>query len=182
MTNEELVYRDYVTDDDVEAVRRIATSSGFFSPQEIEVAVELVEDRLRKGVASAYRFVLVSGPGGLLAYSCYGPIACTAASYDLYWIAVDQLLRDRGIGRLLLERTEELIRKEGGRRIYVETSSRPQYHPTRRFYEAHGYRREGFFKNFYNYGDHKVVYVKPLDDQHALKPPVKKSTPASCAA
>lgn len=171
MNNAELVYRDYVIDDDLEAVRRIATSSGFFSPREIDVAVELVEDRLRKGAASDYRFLFISGHEGPLAFTCYGPIACTASSYDLYWIAVDQPFRDSGIGRRLLERTEQMIRGEGGRRIYAETSSRPQYEPTRRFYEAHKYRREALLRDFYACGDHKLVYLKILDERPALGRP-----------
>ena len=168
MNNEELVYRDYVIDGDLEAVRRIATSSGFFSRPEIDVVIELVEDRLRKGTASDYRFLFISGHEGPLAFTCYGPIACTAASYDLYWIAVDQPFRDCGIGGRLLERTEQMIRGEGGRTIYAETSSRPQYQPTRRFYEAHGYCCEARFPDFYDRGDHKVVYAKTLDEHPSL--------------
>ena len=35
----------------------------------------------------------------MIGYVCYGPIACTVGSFDLYWIAVDRRrARGRGSG------------------------------------------------------------------------------------
>ena len=50
----------------------------------------------------------------------------------------------------------------GGRRVYVETSGRAQYEPTRRFYEACGYAREAVLTDFYAPGDDKVIYGQSL--------------------
>ena len=50
--------------------------------------LELVEERLAKGTASGYYFVLVDQEDRLAGYSCYGPIPGTVSSSDLYWIAV----------------------------------------------------------------------------------------------
>ena len=36
----------------------------------------------------------------VVGYACYGPIACTVASYDLYWIAVDPQFQRHGIGQI----------------------------------------------------------------------------------
>jgi len=89
-------------------------------------------------------------------------IPATAGSYDLYWIAVTQSLRGQETGKRLLQKTEEMIRDLGGRNIYAETSSRPQYAPTRHFYEKCGYLPEAFLKDFYSPGDSKIIYSKPL--------------------
>ena len=86
--------------------------------------------------------------GRPVGYTCYGPIALTAASFDLYWIAVDKTLHGRSIGRLVLERTEELIRQLGGRQVYIETSNRNHYAPTRGFYLRCGYDQEGAVEGF----------------------------------
>jgi D-alanine-D-alanine ligase len=145
---------------DRDAVRRIVTSTDFFRPDELEVAVELVDERLARGDASGYHFIFAERDGRTVGYACYGPIACTVGSYDLYWIAVDQACQGQGIGRRLLAEAEESIRRAGGRRIYVETSGRPQYDATRRFYERCGYRREACLVDFYAPGDDKVVYMK----------------------
>jgi ribosomal protein S18 acetylase RimI-like enzyme len=131
-----------------------------FYDYEIDVAVELVDERLKRGPASGYFFAFTEVDGRVAGYSCYGPIACTVHSYDLFWIAVHKDFQGQGLGRLLLEESERLIAAAGGHRIYVETSSRDQYLPTRTFYEHCRYRREATLEDFYGPSDAKVVYVK----------------------
>lgn len=159
----EVRYREEVFPEDRQRVRRIVESSGYFYPAEVEMAVELVEERLLKGPSSGYYFVFAEREGETIGYTCYGPIAATAGSFDLYWIAVEQKWRGGGIGRALLRETEARIRGMGGRRVYIETSNRAQYGPTRAFYEKSGYRKEGVLKDFYGPGDDKAIYVKRLD-------------------
>ena len=163
--HEGLQLRHEAGPDDLGHVRRIVASTGFFNPAEVEVAVELVQERLTRGGASGYHFVFVEDNGQVLGYTCYGPIAGTAASYDFYWIAVDDSARRRGLGRLLAAETERLIGQAGGCRVYVETSGRAQYAPTRRFYEQTGYLLEAVQKDFYAPGDDKAIYVKVLADE-----------------
>jgi D-alanine-D-alanine ligase len=157
-----LSYRTEVRPEDRQAVRDILGSTGFFYAEEIEVAVELVDERLRRGEASGYLFEFAELGGEVAGYTCYGPIACTRASYDLYWIGVRQDQRRAGLGRRLLSRAEGQIRRRGGQRVYVETSSRTQYEPTRRFYLACGYRQEAQLEDFYAPGDGKVIFLKVL--------------------
>ena len=143
-------------------VREIVVSSGFFSKAEIEVAVELVQLRLNKGIESGYHFLFAEEDKKVVGYSCFGPIPCTVESYDIYWIAVQEELRRSGLGVELLKKVEEKIKEMGGKRIYVETSSREQYEPTRLFYSRCGYRKEATLKNFYSPGDDKVIYLRAL--------------------
>jgi GNAT superfamily N-acetyltransferase len=162
MTDQAMEFRCEVCPDDREAVRRLVDSTGVFSPVEIDVAVELVDDRLKHGRRSDYYFLFAELGGRTVGYTCYGPIPLTAASFDLYWIAVDKTLHGRRIGRALLERTEERIREAGGRQVYIETSNRHQYAPTRGFYLRCGYQQEALLKDFYAPADDKVIYVKGL--------------------
>lgn len=166
MTREESeslrTYRDDLRESDCEEVRRIITSTGFFSQQEVEVAVELVVERLEKGIRSGYYFLFAEEAETLVGYSCFGPIACTISSYDLYWIAVQGNLRGRGLGRDILACTENTIAANGGNRVYVETSYRPQYNPTRHFYERCGYKAVALLQDFFAPGDDKVIYQKDL--------------------
>jgi GNAT superfamily N-acetyltransferase len=154
--------RDTVRASDVAAVRSIVTSSGFFALHEIDVAAELVEERLARGVASGYHFVFADAGGQPIGYACYGPIACTVGSFDLYWIAVTAAARGQGLGRRLLAEVERRVAAAGGRRLYIETSSRPLYEPTRRFYERCGYATAACLADFYGPGDAKVIFVKAL--------------------
>lgn len=147
---------------DPDRVRAIVKSSGFFNPEEIEVAVELVEERLEKGEKSGYYFIFAEIDERTAGYACFGPISGTLCSFDLYWIAIDNAFRGKGIGTRLLQRTEEAICKMDGHRIYVETSSREQYEPTRDFYRSNDYRLEATLNDFYAPGDSKNIFLKQI--------------------
>jgi GNAT superfamily N-acetyltransferase len=163
MTERSIVFRCDVGPDDREAVRRMVGSTGVFSLVEVDVAVELVDDRLECGEESDYHFVFAEHEGRTVGYTCYGQIALTAASFDLYWIAVDKTFHGKKIGRALLEKTEELIRQAGGRQVYIETSNRHHYAPTRGFYLRCGYQQAALLADFYAPGDDKVIYAKALE-------------------
>lgn len=156
----EISIRSLPRESDSQAIRAIVTSSGFFSAAEIDVAVELIDDRLTRGEKSDYRFLFADLEGELVGYTCYGEIACTVGSYDLYWIAVHEKCRGLGLGKRLDDQTVRAIAAIGGRRVYAETSGKAQYEPTRAFYRACGYFEEGRFKDFYAPGDDKVVFTK----------------------
>jgi ribosomal protein S18 acetylase RimI-like enzyme len=162
MTSEPRDFRYEPFDADRERVGQLVAATGFFRDDEVAVAVELVEERLAKGAASGYHFVFADVEGVTAGYACYGPIACTVWSYDLYWIAVDPAFQGRGLGRMLVTECERLISPAGGRRVYIETSGKPQYLPTRGFYERCGYALDVELAEFYGPGDSKVVYVKAL--------------------
>jgi ribosomal protein S18 acetylase RimI-like enzyme len=157
--------REQLRPGDEDAVRQLVESSGFFREDEVEVAVDLVRERRERGPDSGYGFLFAERHGessGPVGYTCYGKIPCTVHSYDLYWIATQQDLRGRGIGRWLLEETEARILDAGGRRVYIDTSGRELYAPTRRFYVSAGYRLEATFEDYYGADDAKLVYAKRL--------------------
>jgi len=157
-----LSLRYEVEEADTRRVREIVESTGFFHSDEVEVAVELVEERLRRGDASGYHFAFMEHNGRVIAYACYGPIACTLSSFDVYWIAVHQEMQNHGLGRWLMSLAEDLIRHQKGRRIYVETSGRPDYQATRKFYDRCGYTSVAELPDFYAEEDSKVIYLKVL--------------------
>jgi GNAT superfamily N-acetyltransferase len=157
-----ITFRYETTPEDLERIRQIVLSTGVFSSVEVECAVELALERHSKGSASGYHFVFAERDGQVLGYSCYGPIALTLGSYDLYWIAVDKSTQGEGLGRIIMEKTEELVRAQGGLRVYIETSTRSPYTPTRAFYLRCGCRLEIVLEDFYAPGDGKAIYVKVL--------------------
>jgi GNAT superfamily N-acetyltransferase len=160
--SQDIKLRYEATPEDLEAIRSLAESTGFFYPAEVDVAEELIRERLAKGDNSGYYFIIAEHMGRMAGYACYGPIACTASSFDIYWIVVDPDLQGRGLGKRLLTEAESLVRAAKGERIYVETSQRPLYKSTRAFYEKNGYKAESLLENFYGPGDGKVTYCKVL--------------------
>lgn len=146
--------------EDVVRIRKMVKDTGFFNPAEIDVAAELVQERLNKGSASGYYFVLARQYGRLVGYGCYGPVPGTLSSYDIYWIAVSPDVQGQGLGKMILKEMERLSREAGGTRAYVETSMQPQYAGTRSFYECCGYDLESVLEDFYGPGDGKGIYCK----------------------
>lgn len=160
-----VVYRDTPLPSDLEAIRQLADGTGFFRPDEVLVAVELVEERLAKGEASGYYFRLAESAGRLVAYSCFGPTPCTIGSYDLYWIVVGKEWQGRGLGLEVERVTASAIARAGGKRVYAETSGKDLYLPTRRFYLKAGYFAAATLPDFYDVGDDKVIYQKNLNHE-----------------
>ena len=168
-------FRTYLKASDAAAIEACVRRTGVFRPDEISVAMELVNDRLERGEKSDYLFIIAevddagTGMPELAGFSCYGRIPCTVSGFDLYWIAVEPRLQGRGIGRAILDLTESLIAKAGGRRLYAETSSQESYAPTRSFYEKNGFKRLALIEDFYAPGDGKVIYGKEIAKKTNLK-------------
>ena len=157
-----LIIRSQVTHTDPAAVEQIVVSSGFFRPDEVPVAVELVATGLEIGRENEYDYIFIDADGRTVAYACFGLIPCTLYSYDLYWIATHEDYRGQGLGKVLLREVEKSVMAAGGKSIYIETSCLPKYEPTRAFYLKNGYMEKARFEDFYNDGDDKVVYSKRL--------------------
>ena len=157
-----VTFRKDVRPSDRKTVRKIVEATGYFSGDETDVAVELVEERLTKGEASGYHFLFVEAEGAVIGYACYGPVPATLYSYDIYWMAVYPDFQGRGLGRKLLAMCESLIQGEGGRQIYMDTSARAQYEPTRRLYATRGYLQAAYLPDYYAPGDAKIIFVKVI--------------------
>ena len=153
-------FRENIKMEDPENIREIVSSTGFFSDDEVKIAVELAEERISKGESSGYNFLFLDVNGKTVGYSCFGPIPATKFSYDLYWIAVHKDYQNYGLGKLILTQSEKAIANLGGKRIYVETSGRDQYISTRKFYLACNYKEEAILEDFYSPGDAKYLYLK----------------------
>ena len=155
-------FRKTVVPTDIMTVTDILRSTGFFKSFEIDVAIELLQDRMKDGEGCGYQFYFLELEGRTVAYACYGEIPCTIKNYDLYWLAVDNNFRGTGLGTLLLRKIEEEIKKHSGRGIYIDTSNKELYAPTIAFYKKNGYKQIAVFKDFYAINDNKAVFYKKL--------------------
>ncbi len=160
-----MLWRKVLQASDAPAVGTLVRETGFFSEEEAHVAVELVDETLARGSASGYAFVFADAPdepGKLLGYACYGPIPATASSFDLYWIAVTPAQQGHGLGGRLLQEVERCAAESGASQMYLDTSGRDQYAPTRAFYLRMGYQVAATLKDFFAPGDDKFIFVKHL--------------------
>lgn len=137
-------------------------ATGFFRPNEMDIAVEVLDDALAKGPGGHYQSYTSEIDGRPAGWVCFGPTPCTEGTFDIYWIVVAPDAQGRGIGRELLDHAEQLIAGRGGRMTVAETAGRDSYEPTRQFYLHRGYHEAARVAEFYAPGDDKVIFVKRL--------------------
>jgi ribosomal protein S18 acetylase RimI-like enzyme len=156
-------FRTRTKAEDLDAVERLVRATGVFSPAEIAIARELVEENLAQGdEPSGYRFLIADGVDGIDGYTCFGPIAGTERRYELYWIAVSPKSRGTKLAERLLSATEDAVRELEGPWLFAETSTRADYAPARKFYASHGYRLVAEIPDWHADGDGLAIYGKTL--------------------
>ncbi|HKW09150.1 MAG TPA: GNAT family N-acetyltransferase [Gemmatimonadaceae bacterium] len=137
-------------------LREILDATAVFRQDEVDIALELFDDD------GDYEFLGGFDDDDLVAYACFGATPGTDRTFDLYWIAVHPVAQRHGGGSRLLSEVEQRLVDRGARLLVVETSSRPEYDATRRFYLARGYQEVARMRDFYAIGDDRVIYTKSL--------------------
>jgi ribosomal protein S18 acetylase RimI-like enzyme len=141
-----------------------------FTPDEVDVALELID--LGLAGSADYRFWVALDPHAdgardaagdtatarVIGYVCFGKTPMTAATYDLYWVAVDPEMKGAGIGRALVRKMEDEIAAEGAHLVRVETAGQGAYAATRAFYDRIGYEVVARIRDFYARGNDLVIY------------------------
>ncbi len=185
--------------EDRQVVLSFLAETGFFRPDEIDIARELIDSASADGPKGHYQSFVATGESSQLSvpssqsggtgrqlptdnrqlttgsetvgWVCWGPTPCTLGTFDIYWIGVAPAWQGRGIGRALTNFAEQAITERGGRLFVVETSSREAYTPTRRFYEALGYWEASRIPDFYGPGDDKIIFLKAAPDAVSVGKP-----------
>ena len=130
-----------------------------FIPDEILVAEEVIDTYL-DSPGRDFQIVVAEISARIVGYACFGLTPLTLTTWDIYWMAVALDKRGVGIGAALLKSAEDEIQKAGGRLALIETSSKPNYLNTRRFYRKKGYKRVSRIRDFYAPGDHRLTFEK----------------------
>ena len=146
---------------DKAAVLGLIRATGFFTPDEVDVAEELIDVYLDRPDQKDYDVVVVENEAGAPAgYMTWGPTPLAEDAYDLYWMAVAPSEQGKGRGKELVRWLEAEVGRRRGRVIIIETSSQPKYHGTRQFYIDLGYKEVARIPDFYRAGDDRVIYAK----------------------
>jgi GNAT superfamily N-acetyltransferase len=149
--------------EDRNRIEEILRSSGFFYEFEIDIALDLADETLTwADEESGYYWMKVMDDKGIVAFANYTKNSFSVHSWDLYWIAVHCDSRNKKYGSILLAAVEEDVKSLGGKILWIETSGRPLYAPTEKFYRKNGYTLQASLKDFYAPGDPKQIYSKVL--------------------
>ena len=138
----------------------LLAATGAFNTDEVQVALSLFD----VSSEADYEFLgaFDEESDRLVGYVCFGATPATDGTYDLYWLAVDPAVQGRGVGTALVRAVEEKLVGRGARLLVVETSSRPDYEGTRRFYARSGYTEAARVRDFYAPADDRIVLTTRL--------------------
>ncbi|MHB1050553.1 MAG: GNAT family N-acetyltransferase [Bacteroidota bacterium] len=148
---------------DYDPIRSLVIATEVFNQDEIDIAVELLDIYLNDPDQQDYEmYTAVNDEKRVMGYICIGPTPATAATYDLYWVAVTPDVQAKGIGTMLLTHVEQELKKRNGRLLVAETSSTSKYQKTRAFYERKGFQMLAHIKEYYKQDDDLIIYGKYL--------------------
>lgn len=156
-------FRKKLKPTDTSYIKEILESTGFFYDSEVDIAIELAQENLEKGEdKSGYIFNIVEIDDKPIGFTCYGKIPGAVDSFDLYWIAIHKSQRGKGIGKILMTMAVEDIDKMHGKNVWIETSSRAIYEPTRQFYLKSNCEIIAELPDYYGPNDNKVIFLKKI--------------------
>jgi GNAT superfamily N-acetyltransferase len=148
---------------DTPTLTTLAAGTGVFKPMEIDVLRDVLDDYHAGTREEGHWAVTAEHDGTVTGFAYFAPEDMTDRTWYLWWIVVGRSTQARGVGSELLRHVEDEARRAGARLLLAETSSLPHYDLTRRFYLKHGYEQAAVIHNFYEDGDHLVVFGKRLN-------------------
>jgi ribosomal protein S18 acetylase RimI-like enzyme len=143
---------------DVAAVGALAEEAELFPA---EMAAALLQPSLEEVDSDDIWLVAEEGDRLIgLAYTV--PEKLTVGTYNMLSLGTARSIRGQGLGSALVDRTEQMLAERSARMLIVETSSQPAFDLTRRFYASRGYRQVARIPDFWDSGDDKIVFLKPI--------------------
>jgi ribosomal protein S18 acetylase RimI-like enzyme len=123
---------------DVPGLRLVLEHTGLFP-------VEALDDMLASFLAfeGPERWLTARLDGAPVGFAFFRPEAHTDGTWNVLAIAVLPEHQNSGIGSQLMERIEDILRRDRQRVLLVETSGTPAYEATRAFYRARHYTEVG---------------------------------------
>lgn len=135
----------------------IAEHTGAFTPAEIEVLREVLNDWYHNA-HTTYMLLDEKVDHTIAGFVIFGRSPMTEFSWDIYWLVVNKPSQGRGIGKTLLRKVYEFITHTDRRAtIRVETAGKESYAHTRNFYRSAGFTEVGRIPDFYSPGDDLVI-------------------------
>lgn len=152
--------------EETEALLAIGSSSGLFSPGEVEELLGNTLAQLHAGELDAQHSVRVacdSASASILGWSHLARAEQLAGAFELLWVGVAPSARRAGVGSVLLAEAEREARAASAAWLRICTSTQPETAAARALYGARGYVLHGEPAiDYYEPGVHMLEYRKQL--------------------
>jgi len=86
----------------------------------------------------------------------------TKRSYWLGWFYVHKDYRDNKYGQTLLRKVIKELKHIGARKLFVDTSSDPNYIKAVNFYLKNGFKLEAVLRDYYGKGEDQIIFGREL--------------------
>lgn len=86
----------------------------------------------------------------------------TKRSYWLGWFYVHKDYRDNKYGQTLLRKVINELKDIGARKLFVDTSSDPNYIKAVDFYLKNGFKLEAVLRDYYGEGEDQIIFGREL--------------------
>ena len=154
------------TSEDTPAILNLAVATGMFLVDQVAPIEHILND-IHRGSAGPDHHVAVKVddsniPIGVVYFS---QDTMAERKWDLWMIAVKPDRQRQGMGRDLILYTQEHVKSNNGRLIFIDTSSQTKYLPTHAFYRSLGYREVARIADFYADNDDKIIFSKHLNQR-----------------
>lgn len=151
---------------DLASLRTVAESTGMFIGDELDSFVEEMErhfQAVESGNDPNSTLAVALGDAQQIIGAIYFmPEAMAQGVINLLFIGVVPGMRQRAIGRQMLEFFEASAKSANARLAIIETASAPMFQPARALYRSAGYNEDGRIRDFYDDGLDKVIFRKRL--------------------
>lgn len=144
--------------EDLPGLKAVLDSSELFPSDMLD---EMIADYLNNPATGDIWFTMTHHKEPVSIGFC-APEKLTNGTYNLYAIAVHKAYQGQGIGSEMLTYLENLLADSLGRVLIVETSGKPEYELTRKFYQKCSYQQQAVIPDFYDENDDKIVFWKKL--------------------
>jgi ribosomal protein S18 acetylase RimI-like enzyme len=150
-----------VTKEDLKGIKEVLDSSELFPSEYLD---DMIADYFNNPSTVDIWFIAIENNMCIALGYCI-PEKLTDGTYNLLAIAVRKEFQGKGIGHLMMNFIEQLLKENNRRLLIVETSSGEQYDLTRKFYLKLNYLPTAVIKDFWNEGEDKIVFWKKLNSK-----------------
>lgn len=147
-----------VSQSDLDGLKKVLDSCGLFPSEYLD---DMISDYFNNPDTQDIWFTYIYDNSPVAIGYCV-PEKLTNGTYNLLAIGVSENAQRKGIAKTMMNYIEHELKSRDGRILIVETSSDDAQVGARKLYEKLAYNQEAVIRDFWNEGEHKIVFWKKL--------------------
>jgi ribosomal protein S18 acetylase RimI-like enzyme len=147
---------------DRSAITDVLLHSGVFGRSDADCVDDMFTETWLHPRQDSYQWLVAAKDDVVQGFACLGPESLTKHTWDLFWICLRTDVRGRGVGRMLITEAVQRAAAAGGKVMVIYTSSNPGYAPARRLYAGAGFTVTSEVPDYYDDGDHLLIFWRRL--------------------